>query len=523
MQLRASFIALMALVACGTKPAVSSNEICDNRKDDNGDGKVDCLDPKCFQNAACRVVTREDCSNTVDDDGNGLSDCADSACEGESCGTGCLCLGGVRMTGSGGGGGSGVGGGSSVAGGAAGGSSFGGGSATAGGGVVGGGSAGGAAGGSAGSGVGGGAGGSGGGFTTGGGVGGGGGGAPAVETNCANNLDDDRDNATDCDDPDCSGVTCGMGCSCGPSRRIETNCSDNLDNDGDSLRDCLDPDCVGAGTESCDDGIDNTCDRAIDCGDPKCISSGACLGVQDGKPCLSSNQCASGRCLSEQLDGIPNGQCTNSTACNTTTNAGCNGGRCVIIAGQPTCLAGCTGTGLGAGGCRAGFTCVDADSNLNNNNNTCRALCSSDSECSGSGVGYGCNPWSKLCQSRDRGLLRYGAACTTGTQCEGGVCMTGPDFPNGYCLGVCRGDTRNCGPNGYCSFDTSFGDNLGFCYQSCTGAGTTSTCRAIDNYKCWPMFQGGPTACICIGLGGPCVIGGNSDCCSGACQFGTCL
>lgn len=345
-----------------------------------------------------------------------------------------------------------------------------------------------------------------------------------MESNCANNLDDDGDNATDCDDGDCTGITCGMGCSCALNRRVETNCSDNLDNDGDGQRDCADSDCVGAGTELCDDGVDNTCDRAIDCGDPKCIGNGACLAVNDGKPCLSSNQCASGRCLSEQLDGIPNGQCTNSAACNLTTNAGCNGGRCVTIAGVPTCLAGCTGTGLGATGrCRAGFTCVDADSNLNNDNNTCRALCTSDSECSGSGAGYGCNPWSKLCQSRDRGLLRYGAACTTGTQCEGGVCMTGAEFPNGYCLGVCRGDTRNCGPNGFCSFDTSFGDNLGFCYQSCTGAGTTSTCRAADNYKCWPMFQGGPTACICIGVGGPCVIGGNSDCCSGVCQFGTCL
>ena len=52
--------------------------------------------------------------------------------------------------------------------------------------------------------------------------------------------------------------------------------------------------------------------------------------------------------------------------------------------------------------------------------------------------------------------------------------------------------------------------------------GTPATCRASDNYKCWPMFQGGPTACICIPPGGPCVIGGNSDCCSGICQTGTC-
>jgi hypothetical protein len=214
---------------------------------------------------------------------------------------------------------------------------------------------------------------------------------------------------------------------------------------------------------------------------------------------------------------------TNATPCSVANQTGCNGGRCVLIGGQGACMAPCNGTGLGATGrCRAGFVCVDADSNPNNDNNTCRVLCSSDSECSGGGTGYGCNPWSKLCQSKDNGLLRYGAPCTTSAQCEGKVCVRGPEYPNGSCGGVCRGDSLNCGPNGLCDFNSSFGDNLGFCLQSCMGAGTTATCRSADNYKCWPLYQGGPTACFCIGATGPCSIGGNSDCCSGICQFGTC-
>ncbi|MDP1918019.1 MAG: hypothetical protein Q8L14_17375 [Myxococcales bacterium] len=493
MQFRAPLIALTllaALAGCGvTPPPVGEgNEVCDNGKDDNRDGKVDCLDPKCFSHAKCGLVMREDCANTSDDDNNGKIDCEDPACEGESCGSGCLCLGGQRTTGTGGGG-AGVGGGNSGGGNSGGGNSGGGNS---------------------------------GGGNSGGGSVVGGGSAP-LETNCANNLDDDGDNATDCDDADCMGVTCGMGCTCALNRRVEMNCGDNLDNDGDGQRDCADSDCVGVGTEVCDDGIDNTCDRAIDCGDTKCTGNSLCTGVQDGKACLAANQCASGRCQTEALDGFPNGLCTNATPCSVTNQTGCNGGRCVTINGQGQCLASCIGTGLGASGrCRVGYACVDSDSNPNNATNTCRALCSSDQECSGSGTGYGCNPWSKLCQSKDRGLGKYGAGCTTNSQCEGGLCQRSPSFPNGYCMGVCRADTRSCASNGLCSVDPTYGDNLGFCFQGCMGAGTAATCRVADNYKCWPLSQGGPTACICIGAGGPCVIGGNSDCCSGICQAGAC-
>jgi hypothetical protein len=547
-----SFLVLAAM-GCSAKPpaVVTGAEICDNGKDDNGDGKKDCLDPKCFSTAKCANASAEDCTNRSDDDRDGLPDCEDSDCDGLQCGSGCLCINGIPTTASVGGGSSGTGGGSSSIGGGSSGtgggsSSTGGGTSSAGGGTsstgggssstgggtssTGGGSSstgGGSSSTGGGSpGTGGGSPGTGGGSaSTGGGTSStGGGGAPIIERACADNLDNDLDNLTDCDDADCTGITCGMGCTCALRRRVETSCSDGLDNDGDTLRDCLDPDCVGAGTELCDDGVDNTCDRAIDCADLLCTGNGACGAVPDGQPCRLSTQCASGLCRTELIDGVPNGMCTNATACNTTTNAGCNGGRCVLIGGAPTCQAACTGTGLGATGrCRPGFVCVDPDSNLNNNNNTCRPLCSADSECSGGGPGYGCNPWSKRCQSLNRGLLRYGAACATDSQCEGGLCLTGASFPNGYCSGSCRGDSRACAIDGYCNFDVSYGDNLGFCYQSCTGAaGTVASCRPTDNQKCWPLVLGGPTVCICIGVGGPCAIGGNSDCCGGFCQFGVC-
>ncbi|MEW6430961.1 MAG: hypothetical protein AB1730_05575, partial [Myxococcota bacterium] len=371
----------------------------------------------------------------------------------------------------------------------------------------------------------------GGGGATGGGTGGGGTacvgcGAGCICTNgvkaevlCSDNIDNDTDNLTDCEDPDCNNVTCGMGCTCANAVRKEVNCADGLDNDGDMLSDCADADCMGAGTEICNDGIDNTCDRAIDCGDSKCTGNAACANLQDGKPCLLDTQCAGGDCLDEATTGAPNGMCSNATSCTVGTNAGCNGGRCLQGNTFNTCFAPCTGTGIGGtGACRAGFTCFDPDTNTTNNNNACVPLCSSDAECAGGGSSYGCNPWRKLCGNKDRGLGRYGAACSSGSQCETGMCFTGTDFPGGYCAGACRGDTRNCGPSGYCSYNAAWGDNYGYCYQACA---TSTQCRQTSNYNCWTVSSGSSDAiCACLPPGASC--GSSSQCCSGSCFLLTC-
>jgi hypothetical protein len=59
-----------------------TGEICDNDKDDDGNGKIDCKDPGCTFQKACR----EDCTNGVDDTGNGKKDCKDPGCKGhEAC------------------------------------------------------------------------------------------------------------------------------------------------------------------------------------------------------------------------------------------------------------------------------------------------------------------------------------------------------------------------------------------------------------------------------------------------------
>ena len=62
-------------------PAVAEQyiEICDNKLDDDGNGKIDCEDAACAKGKQCGG-TAEICNNQKDDNGNGLTDCADPDC-----------------------------------------------------------------------------------------------------------------------------------------------------------------------------------------------------------------------------------------------------------------------------------------------------------------------------------------------------------------------------------------------------------------------------------------------------------
>ena len=80
----------LSLVACGGTVQEESKggdtkEICDNGKDDNGDGKIDCDDSDCAEfpgclSAAYAAPVEKDCRDGLDNDGDGLTDCLDSDC-----------------------------------------------------------------------------------------------------------------------------------------------------------------------------------------------------------------------------------------------------------------------------------------------------------------------------------------------------------------------------------------------------------------------------------------------------------
>ncbi len=231
-------------------------ENCTNKIDDNGDGKIDCLDPDCLDEVVCRP---ENCSNKVDDNGNGKIDCDDPECAGDvaclasqetvpevcgdkidndgdnlidcddpDCMNDALCADPVK----------------------------------------------------------------------------------AVEI-CNDHIDNDGDGFVDCDDYDClndsacvvpvkaveicndhidndnDGATdcndsdCANDASCVVPVKTPEICNDHIDNDGDGLIDCLDLECVGnlaCVEENCTNGIDDNGDGRIDCLDPKCVSHLACQG-----------------------------------------------------------------------------------------------------------------------------------------------------------------------------------------------------------------------------------------------------
>ena len=70
--------------ACATEPEKPAVEICNNKQDDTGNGLVDCADPICANDPACATKPEkpavEICDNKQDDTGNGLIDCADPTC-----------------------------------------------------------------------------------------------------------------------------------------------------------------------------------------------------------------------------------------------------------------------------------------------------------------------------------------------------------------------------------------------------------------------------------------------------------
>lgn len=92
-----SVLACALVLSCGgVTPRRLGPENCTNKIDDNGDGKVDCSDPKCFDDEACQGQV-EKCDNDIDDNVDGKVDCLDVQCVAQSCGQGCTCIGGVKV------------------------------------------------------------------------------------------------------------------------------------------------------------------------------------------------------------------------------------------------------------------------------------------------------------------------------------------------------------------------------------------------------------------------------------------
>jgi hypothetical protein len=88
---------------------------------------------------------------------------------------------------------------------------------------------------------------------------------------CDNGIDDDGDTFTDCDDQDCT-----FNQACADPR--DERCANGLDDDWDGLLDCDDPDCADANEcrvllpEICNNGLDDDDDGFVDCNDLDCVA-----------------------------------------------------------------------------------------------------------------------------------------------------------------------------------------------------------------------------------------------------------
>jgi len=103
-------------------------------------------------------------------------------------------------------------------------------------------------------------------------------GSLSVESFCADNIDNDLDGDTDCDDLDCC---VDAACAAAPKCVPETACNDNLDNDLDGDTDCADSDCAAAVNcnpeTACNDNMDNDLDGDTDCADSDCAAAVNCI------------------------------------------------------------------------------------------------------------------------------------------------------------------------------------------------------------------------------------------------------
>ncbi len=183
---------------CGCIPSGPREVQCRDGRDDDCDGAVDCADRDCARTPDCGMCAplEFDCLNGLDDDCDGLFDCADFDCSGRpECG-GCTPV------------------------------------------------------------------------------------APR-EIACLDMRDDDCDGRFDCSDPDCAGSP-----ECGVCASDEFDCFNGRDDDCNGLVDCADPTCrmvpgcacvPSSMTEiRCADGIDDDCDGRIDCADFDCRTRPIC-------------------------------------------------------------------------------------------------------------------------------------------------------------------------------------------------------------------------------------------------------
>lgn len=371
---------------------------------------------------------------------------------------------------------------------------------------------------------------------------------------CNDGKDNDCDGKTDCNDSDCTGLSCdatgkqcpqtGGACGlCPYGQLVETSCDDGVDNDCNGSKDCADSSCksalascgpngmrcTGAGAcactgnggttqaaeTSCADGADNDCDGRADCQESYCQPS----GNQPGKVCSS----ATGRtCSTDMGSGSSCTVCTVSGGIVETAEGQATGGATLTCGdqkdndcdGKQDCGdPDCTGRPCDAAGsqCTAGGQCICVSGGapeLNCGDNL-------DNDCDGA---KDCADTD--CKSTAGSCGSFGMKCSAAGACvcsgNGGAAQGSETTCNDGFDNDCDGKT-NCAD----SDCQPVGNNLG---RICDGSGNT----------CSVPVSGLSTCSICSGNGGTPQQGAETSCgdgkdndCDGTgsidCQDSSCL
>jgi hypothetical protein len=253
-----------------------------------------------------------------------------------------------------------------------------------------------------------------------------------------------------------SGGYCSRACTsdadCGGGAR----CSSPL---GDS-RVCLATCCAGG---LCG-GAGLTCSRRLGGGS---VGFDACVpgdnGAGDGDACETFGDCAPGSACSDNPFESP-------------------GGYCVTIGCTPGDDSTCAPAGDG--------TCIDPNP-FDTQPAVCVDSCSSSGECRTS-QGYACAPIDIGRSACLNDHLDPGAGCSSDGQCGSPPwdCLTGDDFPGGYCgADDCTGDPDACPEGAFCGIV----DGNTFCVARCEPGPVA--CRFLEGYEC-VEFSGGSFGCI---------------------------
>ncbi len=264
---------------------------------------------------------------------------------------------------------------------------------------------------------------------------------PAVES--CNGKDDDCDGQTDepsagkaiCDD----GKPC-TGDACDPAKGCQNLPADGTSCNADGSY-CTGPDTCKEG--ACVAGAKIDCDDKNPCTEDNCSALVGCQytwaagkACDDGDACTSGEACAQGGCI-----GKPKA-CDDKNPC---TADVCVGGAC-------------TGTAIDGAPCNDGNACTGADTCALGLCSGATATCDDANACTADS----CDK-AKGCANlpKDPTACEDGNLCTTGDQCQGGVCAPGTSSPcttdNPCLLALCSPASADCAtklrPDGYACSD----------------------------------------------------------------------